>query len=84
MKSFPQKILFEDSSTNDALRPSACDMPNKESLDEAFISAVGYNNGLFKIFSINPGLRKLDSIYQSRPHEIEIIRIKNTILQIFI
>ena len=76
MKSFPQKILFEDLTSNNALKPTSCDMPNKESLEEPFISAVGYNNGLFKIFSINPGLRKLDAIYQSRPHENEIIRIK--------
>jgi WD40 repeat protein len=77
MKSFPQKILLEDpSSSNNSLKPISCDMPNRESLDEPFISAVGYNNGLFKIFSINPGLRKLDAIYQSRPHETEIIRIK--------
>ena len=77
MKSFPQKILLEDTtSPSTSLRPTSCDMPNKESLDDPFISAVGYDNGLFKIFSINPGLRKLDAIYQSRPHENEIIRIK--------
>jgi len=76
MKSFPQKLLFEDPLTSPSLKPSSCDMPNRDNLDEAFISAVGYNNGLFKIFSINPGLRKLDTIYQSRPHENEIIRIK--------
>ena len=77
MKSFPQKILLEDPSPlNIDIKPTACDMPNKESLDEPFISAVGYNNGLFKIFAVNPGLRKLDVIYQARPHENEIIRIK--------
>jgi len=77
MKSFPQKILLEDTtSPSTSFRPTSCDMPNKESLDDPFISAVGYDNGLFKIFSINPGLRKLDAIYQSRPHENEIIRIK--------
>ena len=77
MKSFPQKILLEDPSPlNIDIKPTACDMPNKESLDDPFISAVGYNNGLFKIFAVNPGLRKLDVIYQARPHENEIIRIK--------
>ena len=77
MKSFPQKILLEDPSPlNNDIKPTACDMPNKESLDDPFISAVGYNNGLFKVFAINPNLRKLDVIYQARPHENEIIRIK--------
>ena len=77
MKSFPQKILLEDPSPlNNDVFPTACDMPDKESLDDPFISAVGYNNGLFKLFAINPGLRKLDVIYQARPHENEIIRIK--------
>ena len=77
MKSFPQKILLEDPSPlNNEIIPTACDMPNKESLDDPFISAVGYNNGLFKIFAVNPGLRKLDIIYQARPHENEIVRIK--------
>ena len=76
MKSFPEKILLEDITTDDALKPTSCCMPTKESLDEPFISAVGYNNGLFKIFSINPELKKLEAIFQSRPHENEIIRIK--------
>ena len=76
MKSFPEKILMEDLTTNDELKPTACDMPNKESLDEPFISAVGYNNGLFKVFSINPAERKLNAIFQSRPHENQIIRLK--------
>ena len=77
MKSFPQKILLEDPSPlNNEVRPTACDMPNKESLDDPFISAVGYNNGLLKLFAVNPTLRKLDVIHQSRPHENEIIRIK--------
>ena len=76
MKSFPQKILLEDPSPlNNEVRPTACDMPNKESLDDPFISAVGYNNGLLKLFAVNPTLKKLDVIHQSRPHENEIIRL---------
>ena len=77
MKSFPEKLLLEDStSINLNITPTSCDMPNHESIEEPFISAVGYNNGLFKIFSINPTEKKLDLIYQSRPHEDPIIRIK--------
>ena len=76
MKSFPEKLLFENLTSNNTLKLASCDMKNKESLVEPFISAVGYNTGLFKIFSINPGLRKLDAIYQSKTHENEIIRIK--------
>ena len=77
MKSFPEKVLLEDPSPlNNDLKPTACDMPNKESLDDPFISAVGYNNGLVKVFAVNPTLRKLDVTYQARPHENEIIRIK--------
>lgn len=77
MKSFPEKLLMEDlTSINLPIKPISCDMPIRENIEEPFISAVGYDNGLFKIFSINPANKRLDLIYQSRPHEDAIIRIK--------
>ena len=76
MKSYPEKCLLEDPSVKDNLKPCACDIPKRDSLDDPFISAVGYNNGAFKIFSINPTEKKLNLIYQSRPHEKNILKIK--------
>ena len=76
MKSFPEKCLLEDPSGKDNLKPCACDIPKRDSLDDPFISAVGYDNGAFKIFSIDPNAKKLSLIYQSRPHEKNILKIK--------
>ena len=78
MKSFPEKLLLEDLlfSEGSTIKPTSCDIPKKENLDTPFISAIGYSNGLVKVLTISPVFKKLETIYQSRPHEDAVIRIK--------
>ena len=76
MKEFPEKILLEDPAINFNLKPTICDIPKRDNLDDPFISCVGYENGLIKIFYLNPVERNIDIIHQSRPHENAILCLK--------
>ena len=76
MKEFPEKILLEDPAINFNLKPTICDIPKRDNLDDPFISCVGYENGLIKIFYLNPTERNIDIIHQSRPHENAILCLK--------
>lgn len=75
MTFFPGRLLLSDPLEEPTLIPTCCDIPQKDSQDEPLIITVGYNNGMFKIFALNPIQKALDVIFQTKPHEDPITKI---------
>ena len=53
MKEFPDKIIFQLPYSNENIYPTCSDIPKREMSDAPYVAAIGYSNGLFKVFSIS-------------------------------
>ncbi|MCQ2816612.1 MAG: hypothetical protein MJ252_05015 [archaeon] len=76
MKEFPDRLIFQQPFSNKGIFPTCSDIPKRELNDAPYVISVGYSNGLFKIFSLSPVQKRVDLIFQARPHTQPIQIIK--------